>query len=131
MRSRSLKRSGCGVSTVTATVRNTRSIPSVAQQAAAHNIGLPDSLSLEGPGLAVLAGLVAHCRQVVDQVVETQLVLELDLDRERPVKRSGAKPRQRRLRHAGSTEKLQRHSLIEDQIVSAVDLTHAAPADQS
>ena len=42
--------------TVTATVKNTRAIPSVAQQAAAHNIGLPDVLSLEGPGLTVLAG---------------------------------------------------------------------------
>ena len=41
---------------VTATVKNTRAIPSVAQQAAAHNIGLPDVLSLEGNGLIVLAG---------------------------------------------------------------------------
>ena len=41
---------------VTATVKNTRAIPSVAQQAANHNIGLPDVLSLEGPSLAVLAG---------------------------------------------------------------------------
>jgi Zinc carboxypeptidase len=44
------------VFTVTATVKNTRAIPSVAQQAAAHNIGLPDVLGLEGPGLTVLAG---------------------------------------------------------------------------
>jgi Zinc carboxypeptidase len=44
------------VFTVTATVKNTRAIPSVAQQASAHNIGLPDVLSLEGPGLTVLAG---------------------------------------------------------------------------
>ena len=44
------------VFTITATVKNTRAIPSVAQQAAAHNIGLPDVLSLEGPGLTVLAG---------------------------------------------------------------------------
>jgi hypothetical protein len=44
------------VFTVTATVKNTRAIPSVAQQAANHNIGLPDVLSLEGPGLTVLAG---------------------------------------------------------------------------
>ena len=44
------------VFTVTATVKNTRAIPSVSQQAANHNIGLPDVLSLEGPGLAVLAG---------------------------------------------------------------------------
>ncbi len=42
--------------TVTAAVRNTRAIPSVAQQAANHNIGLPDVLSLEGDGLAVVAG---------------------------------------------------------------------------
>jgi hypothetical protein len=41
---------------VTATVKNTRAIPSVAAQAAAHRIGLPDILSLEGPGLSVLAG---------------------------------------------------------------------------
>ncbi len=47
---------GPDLSTVTATVRNTRSIPSVAHQAAAHAIGLPDVLSLEGPGLAVVAG---------------------------------------------------------------------------
>jgi len=44
------------LSTVTATVRNTRAIPSVAEQAAAHDIGLPDVLGLEGPGLAVAAG---------------------------------------------------------------------------
>jgi hypothetical protein len=44
------------VFTVTAIVKNTRAMPSVAQQAAAHNIGLPDVLSLEGPGLNVLAG---------------------------------------------------------------------------
>ena len=37
-------------------MKNTRSIPSIAQQAAAHDIGLPDVLSLEGAGLAVLAG---------------------------------------------------------------------------
>ncbi len=47
---------GGEVFAVTATVRNTRSIPSVAQQAAAHNIGLPDVLGLEGAGLAVLGG---------------------------------------------------------------------------
>ncbi len=41
---------------VTATVKNTRAIPSVAQQAANHNIGLPDVLSLEGPGLTVVGG---------------------------------------------------------------------------
>ena len=45
-----------GVATVTATVRNTRAIPSVAEQAAAHDIGLPDLLSIEGPGLTVIAG---------------------------------------------------------------------------
>ena len=42
------------LSTLTATVRNTKSIPTIAQQAAAHNIGLPDVLSLEG--VEVLAG---------------------------------------------------------------------------
>jgi hypothetical protein len=47
---------GGDVFTVTATVKNTRSIPSIAQQAAAHNIGLPDVLSLEGPGLTVIGG---------------------------------------------------------------------------
>jgi hypothetical protein len=41
---------------VTATVKNTRAIPSVAQQAANHKIGLPDVVSLEGNGLTVLAG---------------------------------------------------------------------------
>ena len=44
------------VFTVTATVKNTRAIPSVAAQASAHNIGLPDVLSLEGADLTVLAG---------------------------------------------------------------------------
>jgi len=47
---------GGEVSAVTASVRNTRSIPSVAQQAAAHGIGLPDVLGLDGPGLTVLGG---------------------------------------------------------------------------
>ncbi len=47
---------GADLRAVTATVRNLRAIPSVAQQAAARRIGLPDVLSLEGPGLAVLAG---------------------------------------------------------------------------
>ena len=51
-----VKPSNGEVFTVTATVKNTRAIPSVAQQAANHNIGLPDVLSLEGPGLTVLAG---------------------------------------------------------------------------
>ncbi len=47
---------GGDASAVTATVRNTRAIPSVAQQASARGIGLPDVLSLEGPGLKVVGG---------------------------------------------------------------------------
>jgi len=47
---------GGDVRSVTATIKNTRPIPSIAQQAAAHNIGLPDFVSLEGPGLSVLGG---------------------------------------------------------------------------
>ncbi len=47
---------GGDLRSVTATVRNVRAIPSVAEQAAARNIGLPDVLSLEGPGLTVVAG---------------------------------------------------------------------------
>lgn len=41
---------------VTAAVKNIRSIPSVAQQAANRKLGLPDTFSLEGTGLKVLAG---------------------------------------------------------------------------
>jgi hypothetical protein len=51
-----VKSLGDNVSSVTATVKNTRAIPSIAQQAAAHNIGLPDILSLEGKGLTVVGG---------------------------------------------------------------------------
>ena len=47
---------GGDLRSVTATIRNTRAIPSIAQQAAAHRIGLPDIASLEGPGLTVVGG---------------------------------------------------------------------------
>ncbi len=47
---------GGDLRTVTATIKNTRAIPSVAQQAAAHGIGLPDLASLDGPGLTVVGG---------------------------------------------------------------------------
>ena len=42
--------------TVTASVKNLRSIPSVAQQAANRRIGLPDTIGLEGTELKVIAG---------------------------------------------------------------------------
>jgi hypothetical protein len=51
-----IKPLGGDVFSVTATVKNTRAIPSIAQQAASHAIGLPDILSLEGKGLTVLGG---------------------------------------------------------------------------
>ncbi|WZP00830.1 M14 family metallopeptidase [Isosphaeraceae bacterium EP7] len=41
---------------VTASVRNTRSIPSVARQASLRKIGLPDTFGLSGPGLTVVGG---------------------------------------------------------------------------
>ncbi len=41
---------------VTATVRNTRAIPSRAAQAARRKLGLPDTLSIAGEGIEVLAG---------------------------------------------------------------------------
>jgi hypothetical protein len=47
---------GGDLRSVTATIKNTRTIPSIAQQAAAHRIGLPDVASLEGPGLTVVGG---------------------------------------------------------------------------
>ncbi len=47
---------GGDVSSLTVQVKNTRSIPSVAQQAAMNRIGLPDVLSLEGDGLTVVGG---------------------------------------------------------------------------
>jgi len=47
---------GGGAFQVTASVRNTRSIPSVSEQAARHRVGLPDTLSLSGEGLTVAGG---------------------------------------------------------------------------
>jgi len=47
---------GPETSSVTASVRNTRSLPSVSGQAARRKVGLPDTLSLSGPGLTVVAG---------------------------------------------------------------------------
>ena len=41
---------------MTVSLKNTRAIPSISQQAASHNIGLPDILSLTGDGLTVAAG---------------------------------------------------------------------------
>lgn len=41
---------------VTAEVRNTRLIPSIAQQAIQHRVGLPDTLSLSGPEVTVVGG---------------------------------------------------------------------------
>jgi hypothetical protein len=44
------------VRSVTLRVKNLRMIPSIAQQASLHNIGLPDFLSLEGKGITVVGG---------------------------------------------------------------------------
>ena len=41
---------------VTAGIKNTRLIPSVSEQAAKHKAGLPDTISLSGKGLTVIAG---------------------------------------------------------------------------
>lgn len=41
---------------VTAALKNTRLIPSVSEQAARHKAGLPDTISLSGKGLTVVAG---------------------------------------------------------------------------
>ena len=41
---------------VTAALKNTRLIPSVSEQAARHKVGLPDTISLRGKGLTVVAG---------------------------------------------------------------------------
>ncbi|MFO0954826.1 MAG: M14 family metallopeptidase [Isosphaeraceae bacterium] len=45
-----------GTYAVTASVRNTRLIPSVSEQAARRKAGLPDTASLSGTGLTVVAG---------------------------------------------------------------------------
>ncbi len=47
---------GDGVFEVTATVKNTRSIPTIAGQARRHRIGLPDTATIVGDGLEVAAG---------------------------------------------------------------------------
>ena len=44
-----------GTFSVTATLHNTRLIPSVTEQAATHQAGRPDTLTLDGPGLTVVA----------------------------------------------------------------------------
>ena len=51
-----VERLGPGTAAVTASVRNTRLIPSVSEQAARRKAGLPDTLSISGPGLTVVAG---------------------------------------------------------------------------
>ena len=45
-----------GVYALTVALKNTRSIPTIAQQAVRHRIGVPDSLALSGDGLLVIAG---------------------------------------------------------------------------
>jgi hypothetical protein len=45
-----------GVFTVTVSLRNTRALPTISQQAATHNIGLPDIVSLTGDALTVAGG---------------------------------------------------------------------------
>lgn len=51
-----VERLGPGTFAVTATVKNTRAIPTVAAQAAQRRLGLPDTLSLSGKGLTVVGG---------------------------------------------------------------------------
>lgn len=64
---------GDGVAQVTATLKNTRSIPTMAQQAAAHKLGLPDLISLSGPDLAVVAGGILLNRDTGEvQAVENE-----------------------------------------------------------
>lgn len=50
------ERLGESTCAVTASLRNTRLIPSVSEQAARRHVGLPDTLSLSGEGLTVVAG---------------------------------------------------------------------------
>ena len=47
---------GSDLHQVTATVHNTRTIPSVSEQAAKRKAGLPDTASISGEGLTVVAG---------------------------------------------------------------------------
>ena len=42
-----------------------------------------------------------------------------------------AESRQRRFAHVGTAQKLQRHGLIEDQILSPIHLAHAAPSEHA
>jgi hypothetical protein len=57
-----MERLGPATFAVSASVRNMRSIPSVSQQAARRRIGLPDTLSLSGPGVTVAGGGVVRNR---------------------------------------------------------------------
>ncbi len=65
---------------VTASVRNTRSLPSVSAQAARRKLGLPDTLSLVGDGLTVISGgtLVNRDTGEVSAVEHTPGILRLD-----------------------------------------------------
>ncbi|GAC1447738.1 MAG: M14 family metallopeptidase [Isosphaeraceae bacterium] len=47
---------GRGTFALTASVRNTRSLPSIAEQASRRKIGLPDTLQIRGKGLTIVAG---------------------------------------------------------------------------
>jgi len=73
-------RLGPGTFAVTASVRNTRLIPSVTEQAARHKVGLPDTLSLTGEGLTVVAGgvLTNADTGAVDLVEQTPATLRLE-----------------------------------------------------
>ena len=55
-------RLGPGTLSVSASVRNSRSLPSVSQQAAQRRIGLPDTLSLAGDRVSVVGGGVVTNR---------------------------------------------------------------------
>ena len=55
-------RLGPGTLSISASVRNSRSLPSVSQQAAQRKIGLPDTLSLAGDRVSVVGGGVVTNR---------------------------------------------------------------------
>ncbi len=65
---------------VTASVRNTRSLPSVSAQAARRKIGLPDTLTLTGADLTVIAGGLLLNRDTgeVSPAEHTPATLRLD-----------------------------------------------------
>jgi hypothetical protein len=75
-----VERLGPETFTVTASVENTRSIPSVSEQAARRRIGLPDTLSLAGKDLTVVGGGVLRDRDTgeVEPVEQEPGTVRLD-----------------------------------------------------